>query len=187
VCITFNLNVDFIWLMSNGIVSDRISTVVSAIVTHLHITEQQSGTMLQEETQAKTLRCAAPRTRRHTYQLSPVKDWTASRRCCRAATGGNDSAAAAATSPAYGAGGTGTEAAAEATSSESSSDTGAEEAAAESASAAASMSGVEDGEVVEKSRRAARWRENGRGSLVSAARDPDGRRRAEGSGGAGCD
>lgn len=76
------------------------------------------------------------------------------------------------------------EAAAEATSSESSSDTGTEEAASESTSAATSMSGVEEDEVVEKLRWAARWRANGSGRLVSA-RDLDGRRRAEGNGGAG--
>jgi hypothetical protein len=146
---SFNFMVDFIWLMSIGTVSNRMSTVVSAIVAH---------------------------------QLRPVKDCTASRRYCRAATGGNDSAAAAATSPAYGAGGTGTEAAAETTWSE----TGTEEAASVSMSAATSMSGADAEEVVEKLRWAARWSAKGRGRLVRA-RDLDGRAREEGIGLAGCD
>lgn len=93
--------------------------------------------------------------RARAYQLSPVKEWTASMRCCRAATGANDSAAAAATSPAYGAGGTGSEeAAAPTTSSDSSSDAGAEEAA--SVRISASISGIDEEELVEKLRWAAR-------------------------------
>jgi len=141
--------------MSNGTVSNRISSVVSAIVAH---------------------------------QLRPVKDCTASRRYCRAATGGNDSAAAAATSPAYGAGVTGTEAAAETTSSESSSDTGTEEAASVSMRAATSTSGADAEEVVERLRCAARWSAKGRGRWrLVRARDLDGRAREEGNGFAGGD
>jgi hypothetical protein len=178
---TFNFMVDFIWLMSIGTVSNRMSTVVSAIVAHLHITEQEDGTTLQDvyRKKPKLIPCAAPT---KAYQLRPVKDCTASRRYCRAATGGNDSAAAAATSPAYGAGGTGTEAAAETTWSE----TGTEEAASVSMSAATSMSGADAEEVVEKLRWAARWSAKGRGRLVRA-RDLDGRAREEGIGLAGCD
>ena len=172
-------------MMSNGTVSNRISTVVSAIVAHLHITEQEDGTTLQDvyRKKPKLKPCAAPT---KAYQLRPVKDCTASRRYCMAATGGNDSAAAAATSPAYGAGGMGTEAAAETTSPESSSDTGTEEAASVSMSAATSMSGADAEEVVEKLRWAARWSAKGMGRLVRA-RDLDGRAREEGNGFAGGD
>ena len=174
-------------MMSNGIVSNRISSVVSAIVAHLHITNQEDGTTLQDvyRKKSKLKPCAAPT---KAYQLRPVKDCTASRRYCRAATGRNDSAAAAATSPAYGAGVTGTEAAAETTSSESSSDTGTEEAASVSMRAATSTSGADAEEVVERLRCAARWSAKGRGRWrLVRARDLDGRAREEGNGFAGGD
>ena len=65
--------------MSNGTVSNRISSVVSAIVAHLHITNQEDGTTLQDvyRKKSKLKPCAAPT---KAYQLRPVKDCTASRR-----------------------------------------------------------------------------------------------------------
>lgn len=117
------------------------------------------------------------------HQFRPVKECTASMRCCRAATGGNDSAAAAATSPAYGAGGTGTDEAPQAAPSESSSDTGTEEAASVRTSAATSTS---EAEAEEKLRWDAAWRAKGRGK-GARARDLECQGRAEGNSCAGCD
>ena len=98
--------------------------------------------------------------------MSPVKEWTASMRCCTAATGRKESAAAAATSPGKGAGNGGT----------------AEDAASERKPAAASTTGPE-----EKLRWAAMWAPKGRGmatfwDLERRRRSPEGN--SEGCGGA---
>jgi hypothetical protein len=80
------------------------------------------------------------------YQLSPVKEWTASMRCCTAADGRNESAAAAATSPGKGAGNAGT----------------AEDAASEMTPPAASAEAPDE---EEKLRRGARWAAKGSGRV----------------------
>jgi hypothetical protein len=113
------------------------------------------------------------------YQLSPVKEWTASMTYCRAATGGNESAAAAATSPGNDAGKAGTTdvAASERTPAATSIWPAA---GSERTPAAASISAPEEEVEEEKLRWAKKWAPKGRGrarlwDLERRRRSPEGR------------
>ena len=75
---------DFNWFTSSGMVAVRINMVVTAIEAHLQMGPRFEFTYNHLEQKFKT---ENPRYLKEAYQLSPVKEWTASMTCCRAATG----------------------------------------------------------------------------------------------------